>query len=154
MFGLKVPKRLHHRPNTHIPLNTTPIQNYSCYGIQVLRIVTDTNVGLLQGAAVQSTAVQWSCDLTKLTKLVEELETESITLASDMADDANDIINNTEACVTDFRSSLDLKTLGACVKGEVQSNVNNIKTTVHDYVKNVKSVANQISQQFKICITL
>lgn len=108
----------------------------------------------MQGAAVQSTAVQWSCDLTKLTELAEDLETDSITLASDMADDANDIINNTEACVQDFLSSLNIKTLVSCVKGEVDTTVDTIKTTVDEYVKNVKSVANEISEQFKICTTL
>lgn len=108
----------------------------------------------LQGAAVQPGAVQWFCDLTKLTELVEDLETASINLASDMVDDANDIVNNTEACVKDFLSSLNIKTLISCVKGEVNNNVDTIKTTVDEYVKNVKSIANEISEQWKICTTL
>lgn len=108
----------------------------------------------LQGAAVQSKAVQWSCDVTEITKLAEELETDSVTLASDIVDDVNDIINNTEACVESFLSSLDINALVTCVTDEVQSAITEITTTVEDYVNNVESVANQIAQQVIDCVNV
>lgn len=108
----------------------------------------------LQGAAVQKKAVQWSCDVSEITKLAEELETDSVTLASDIVDDVNNIINNTETCVEAFLSDLDINALITCVTSEVENAIAQITTTVEEYVNNVESVANQIAQQVVDCITV